>query len=244
MQFPLVGNVAFISRDQMIEVDRLMIDVYGITLLQMMENAGRSLAVMARERFLSANCLAKTVLVMAGNGGNGGGAMVGARRLAAWGGDVSLVLSHDEKKLAAAPAHQLAILRQMKVPLVSFKEALSGQYDLIIDGLIGYSLNGAPRGLSADLIAMANRNKAPILALDVPSGLDASLGLAHQPTIEAKATLTLALPKTGLQAKDAGKWVGELYCADISVPPELYASKSIDLKVTNIYQSNDVIRIF
>lgn len=244
MPFPLVSNVPFISRDQMIEVDRLMINIYGITLLQMMENAGRALAIVARERFLSGNCAAKRVLVMAGSGGNGGGAMVAARRLAAWGADVFLVLSHDEKKLAPAPARQLAILRQMKVPLVSLKEAASCQYDLIIDGLIGYSLNGAPRGLSAELIVLANRNKAPVLALDVPSGLDASLGVARQPAIMAGATLTLALPKTGLKTPNALEWVGELYCADISVPPVLYASKSIDLKVANIFQSNDIIRIF
>jgi len=244
MAFPLVGNVPFISRDQMIEVDRLMIETYGITLLQMMENAGRALAIVARERFLSGNCAAKKILVMAGNGGNGGGAMVAARRLAVWGADVSLTLSHEEKKLAAAPAQQLAILGEMKVPFVSFKEAMSGQYDLIIDGLIGYSLNGAPRGKSAELIKMANCNEAPVLALDVPSGLDASLGVAHDPAILAKATLTLALPKSGLNTPNASKLVGELYCADISVPPALYASKSIGLKVASIFHSNDIIRIF
>ncbi len=244
MAFPLVSNVPFISRDQMIEVDRLMIDVYAITLLQMMENAGRSLAIIARERFLSENCAAKKILVMAGNGGNGGGAMVAARRLAAWGGDVSLTLSHEKKRMAPAPAQQLAILGEMKVPLVGLKEAVAGQYDLIIDGLIGYSLNGAPRGMSAELIKMANHNKAPVLALDVPSGLDASLGVAHDPAILAKATLTLALPKTGLKTPNASKWVGELYCADISVPPALYAGKSIGLKVANIFQTNDIIKIF
>jgi len=244
MAFPLTGNVEFISRDQMIEIDRLMIEQYGITLLQMMENAGRSLAIIARERFLSGNCAAKKVLVMAGNGGNGGGAMVAARRLAAWGADVWLILSHDEKGITPAPAHQLAILREMKVPLVSIARSGSAHFDLIIDGLIGYSLNGAPRGLSAELIVLANQNKAPVLALDVPSGLDASLGVAHQPTIRAEATLTLALPKSGLKSRKARKWVGELYCADISVPPQLYAGKSIDLKIPNIFQSNDIVRIF
>jgi len=244
MAFPLVSNVPFISREQMIEVDRLMIETYGITLLHMMENAGRALALVARARFLSGNCAAKKVLVMAGSGGNGGGAMVAARRLAAWGAEVSLVLSHDENRIAPAPSRQLATLSEMKVPLVSYAQARLAHFDLIIDGLIGYSLNGAPRGLSAELIAMANRNEAPVLALDVPSGLDASLGVAHQPAITAEATLTLALPKTGLKTATGKKLTGELYCADISVPPAIYANKSIGIECSSIFQTNDIIRIY
>jgi len=88
--FPSPGaGVPAISVDQMREVDRLMVDEFGVTLLQMMENAGRSLAVLARDRFLGNYAGGKRVTVLAGSGGNGGGGMVCARRLANWGGRCS-----------------------------------------------------------------------------------------------------------------------------------------------------------
>ncbi len=75
------GEIPYLTTEQMIEVDRAMIEDFGIELLQMMENAGRALAHLARARFLGDDPLDKRVIVMAGTGGNGGGALVCARRL-------------------------------------------------------------------------------------------------------------------------------------------------------------------
>ena len=111
--------------------------------------------------------------------------------------------------------------------------------DLIIDGIIGYSLSGAPRGRAAELILLANAASAPKLALDVPSGLDAASGTRFDPSIDASATLTLALPKAGLRDAE----VGELYLADISVPPELYASPALGLDVVTPFSTSDIVRI-
>ena len=97
--------------------------------------------------------------------------------------------------------------------------------------LIGYSLSGAPRGVSAGLIRAANAHTAPVLALDVPSGVDTATGAAYDPAIIAEATLTLALPKQGLQHDTAKKQVGELYLADISIPPGLYSRPPLGLDV-------------
>ncbi|MBI2964900.1 MAG: NAD(P)H-hydrate epimerase, partial [Chloroflexi bacterium] len=85
--FPEVSadDLPYLTAEQMRAVDRLMIDRYGIVLLQMMENAGRSLAVVARDRFLGGNALGRRVVELAGSGGNGGGGLVCARRLSAWG---------------------------------------------------------------------------------------------------------------------------------------------------------------
>jgi len=220
----------------MIEVDRLMIEGYGVTLFQMMENAGRSLAVLARDRFLQSAPEGKSVLAMVGSGGNGGGAMVAARRLATWGAEVQVVLSHSLDRFAEVPLHQLNILKRMGVII---SDDPQGDFDLIIDGLIGYSLKGAPRGRSAELIHFANDHEAPILSLDVPSGLDITSGEAHSPTIKADATLTLALPKTGLH----GLEVGELYCADISVPPMLYAEETLGIVCPQIFSESDIVKI-
>ena len=115
--------------------------------------------------------------------------------------------------------------------------------DLVVDGLIGYSLSGAPRDAAADLIRWANEQGAPVLSLDVPSGLDATTGTASSPCVRATATMTLALPKEGLRAADVGQYVGELYLADIGVPPALYALPSIGIEVGALFAKEEVIRL-
>lgn len=115
--------------------------------------------------------------------------------------------------------------------------------DVVIDGLIGYSLAGAPRGATADLIRWANAQDAPVLALDVPSGVDASTGSVYEPAIRAAATMTLALPKVGLRADGAAPHVGELYLADISVPPGLYAGLHLDPSVGHLFTAGEILRL-
>jgi NAD(P)H-hydrate epimerase len=231
----------WLTTEQMVEVDRAMIEDLGIELIQMMENAGLGLAHLARERFLDRDPSGKKVTVLAGTGGNGGGALVGARRLVGWGADVEVVLSRPDKEFAPVPGHQLAILRKMGVPCVS---DVSSEPDLVIDGLIGYSLRGAPRGATADLIRWANAQDSPVLSLDVPSGVDAGSGEVFDPAIRAAATLTLALPKTGLRSPEAEGCVSELYLADIGVPPSLYASPSLGLEVSSrLFATGDIVRL-
>ena len=116
--------------------------------------------------------------------------------------------------------------------------------DLIVDALIGYSLRGDPKGVTANLILAANGHTAPILALDVPSGVDTATGTVHQPAITATATLTLALPKKGLRSASAREHVGELYLGDISVPPELYERPPLNIKVGPVFATDEIIRIW
>lgn len=233
-----------ITTEQMVEVDRAMIEDYGIELIQMMENAGRNLGHLARERFLDSNPQGKVVIVLAGRGGNGGGAMVCARRLSNWGAFVSVYLTKDAGEFHGVPAQQLSILSQMQVPIFEPGDApLSSESsgaDLIVDGLIGYSLSGAPRGTAAELIGWANDQSTPVLSLDTPSGLDTATGRVFDPAIKAAATLTLALPKRGLRSQS--KQVGELYLADIGVPPALY-DRSLGLKVGPLFAKNDIVRL-
>jgi NAD(P)H-hydrate epimerase len=115
--------------------------------------------------------------------------------------------------------------------------------DLIIDGIIGYSLRSPPRGAASELICWANKQPAPVLALDVPSGLDTTTGTVFDPAIRATATMTLALPKEGLRYAGVEEQVGELYLADIGVPPALYASSALGLHVGHLFAQNDIVRI-
>ena len=116
-------------------------------------------------------------------------------------------------------------------------------YDLVIDGIIGYSLKGSPKAGAAKLIDWANAQRAPVLSLDVPSGLDLTDGENYEPTVQAAATLTLALPKEGLFMGSSSRFVGELYLADISVPPQLYADTSLDIRVGPIFSQGNILQI-
>jgi NAD(P)H-hydrate epimerase len=148
------------------------------------------------------------------------------------------------EKLTPVPAHQLDILTHMRVPVLAAEEiGTTAIPAVVLDGLIGYSLRGAPRAAAAELIRWANGQRAPILALDVPSGIDAGTGTVYEPAIRASATLTLALPKKGMRLPGVEALVGELYLADISVPPELYRSPTLDLSVGPWFRGADVIRL-
>ncbi|MDE3027357.1 MAG: NAD(P)H-hydrate epimerase [Paracoccaceae bacterium] len=233
--FPFAGTWPTIAADGMAEVDRLMVEGYGISLPQMMENAGRALATLAWRRFLACGG-ARRVTILAGSGGNGGGALTAARRLAGWGADLTVVLAHDRASMAPVPAQQLKILECMGLRPTPTPP---GDADLIVDGLIGHSLQGAPRGRIAELIGWANASLTPVLSLDVPSGFDSSTGQALVPSVQAAATLTLALPKAGLADCAA---TGDLYLADISVPPDLYR-RLVPTLVVGPFEKGDILRL-
>ena len=237
-------SVPSVTTEQMREVDRLMIEEYGIVLLQMMENAGRSLARLAAS--LTAGTPGRSVLVLAGTGNNGGGGLAAARHLINMGSDVRILLSGTLGNLVDVPAHQASILHSMGVELLEAKamapeplQRAFAEADLIIDALIGYSLAGAPRGQAASLIELANASGRPIVSLDVPSGIDAGSGRVYEPSIKATATMTLALPKTGLGGSDVRARLGDFYLADLSVPPALY--RRLGLVVEPLFAEDAVV---
>ena len=214
---------------------------YGIVLLQMMENAGRCLAHLARRRYLGQPQGGK-VVVLAGTGGNGGGALVAARRLCNYGVQVVVYTTREMKNFTPTAKQQLQILLKMGVN-VHFATAPDERInaDLILDGIIGYSLKGAPRGEAGELIRFANQHPAPTLALDNPSGLDTTTGEGYEPAIRADATLTLALPKQGLLMNSAAPYIGDLYLGDISVPPQLY--RQLGLEIGAIFAQSDIVKL-
>jgi NAD(P)H-hydrate epimerase len=231
-------TIPALTTAQMAEVDRLMIEEYGILLVQMMENAGRNLAEQAR-RMLGGELAGRKIAVLCGAGNNGGGGMVAARHLHNWGGEVHVKLVADPARLKDTPAHQWRILQAMG--LAQNDDHDLAQADLILDALIGYGLTGNPRGLVAEWIERANAVSRPILSLDVPSGLDATTGVPGSPCLRATATLTLALRKTGLLTPTARPFVGDLYLADIGVPSELY--RRLGWNVGLLFAGDTIIRV-
>jgi NAD(P)H-hydrate epimerase len=234
----------FVTTPQMVEVDRAMIEDFKIELIQMMENAGRNLAHLTRIRFLDGDPQGRRVIVLAGGGGNGGGALVAARRLHNWGAWVEVILGQPPSAMSEIPAHQLEIVQHMGISVMAASAVANlAPATVILDGLIGYGLKGPPRGAVAALIRWANGQSAPTLALDVPSGVDTTNGTFFDPAIHAAATMTLALPKEGLRTPGVERLVGELYLADISVPPALYRRPPLNMCVKPLFARDEVIRL-
>jgi NAD(P)H-hydrate epimerase len=233
-----MNEIPSITKQQMIEVDRLMVDEYGISLLQMMENAGRGLAELCR-RLLGGSVDGKRVAVFCGGGNNGGGGMCAARHLHNWGAEILLKVSADQQRLKEAPSHQYQILKAMGIS--DRGDIDLDKCDMVIDAMIGYGLSGDPSGSSAFWIERINHSRLQVLALDTPSGLDTTTGIPGNPCMHASATLTLALPKSGLIKPGVQPYIGDLYLADIGVPLQLYSRLGIDL--SNPFIHDTIVKI-
>ena len=228
-----VAEIPAVTAAEMAAVDRAMVEGLGLDILQVMEVAGLAVAQFARERFLGGNPRGRSVLILAGGGGNGGDGLVAARYLHGWGADVRVLLDRAPDRLGPTAAHQAAILGKIGVPVGSpggpkWPVEPPARADVLIDALFGFTLARDPDGPSARLIHLANAAPGPILAVDLPSGLDATGGTAFTPAVRATATLTLALPKTGLLMPEAAPLIGELYLADIGIPLEAYRLAGVD----------------
>ena len=208
--------VPAVTTEQMREIDRIAIEETGPNLYQMMENAGRSLATLALDT-LGPHWGEAQVMVLAGAGGNGGGAICAARHLANRGARVTLCLASPDR-LGEVPVWQLKVYRSTPGRSVDASGVAGERPDLVLDGLIGYSLTGSPGGAYSGLIDWANDSGAPVLSLDVPSGIDATDGRAPGAHIRPHTTMTLALPKTGLLSSVTGA----LMLADIGIPDQTY----------------------
>lgn len=206
-------QVPAVDMAEMREVDRIAINETGPNLYQMMENAGRNLAELIRETF-GENWAELDIVVLAGTGGNGGGGVTAGRHLMNHGGRVSAVITNEER-MGRVSSDQLSLFRNAGGVVVS---NLPERADLIIDAVLGYSLEGAPRDAAFEFIEYANQRDAPVLSLDIPSGLHATTEETPGVVVSANATMTLALPKLGLCSALAG----DLVLADIGIPAATY----------------------
>jgi NAD(P)H-hydrate epimerase len=214
-------GIPAVTAEQMRKIDRIAIEERGPNLFQMMENAGRSVAMAVIERL---GTHARKVIVVAGGGGNGGGGICAARHLANHGVDVALVLA-DPDRLGEVPAEQLRIYRSTSGSELARDDLDGVEAHIGVDALIGYSLDGAPRPDIEPLIAFLNDRCEQIVSVDVPSGVDATTGRAPGAHVRATVTVTLALPKTGLDAEA----VGRLELADIGIPRGVYEDAGVTM---------------
>jgi NAD(P)H-hydrate epimerase len=228
-------DVPAVDSAQMREVDRIAVEETGPNLFQMMENAGRNLALLALE-LLDERWQQAKVLVLAGSGGNGGGGICGARHLANRNVKVAVCLA-EPATLRGVPEFQRKILQSTSAKEIPLDQIKNQQPDLVLDALIGYGLNAAPKGQVAELIAWTTSYRAPVLSLDVPSGIDATSGQTPGVFVSPRWTLTLALPKTGLLPR----LTGELYLCDIGIPEAVY--RRIGIQYVSPFGADSWVRL-
>src|SRR6266705_178981 len=160
------AGIVYVTAEEMRKMDNATIQEFHVDVLMLMENAGRATATLAKQ-MLRETTFGKRVACLVGGGNNGGDGMVAARHLANWGADVSVIVGTTKDRMKDVPLGQLHILEKMGVPILSTDYALR-DYDLLIDGLIGYGLEGNPRDRVAMIIKDANVSGRPILGLDLP----------------------------------------------------------------------------
>jgi hydroxyethylthiazole kinase-like uncharacterized protein yjeF len=210
---------------QIRELDRLAIEQIGIPGLVLMENAGRNAAAFIYGTL--PDPARSAVLILCGAGNNGGDGFVIARHLHNAGVPVAVVLSAPSERIRGDAETNLRILERMGLRLVrafepeglSQARADAEQADLIVDALLGTGSKGAPRGVGAELIQIANAAaRARRVAIDIPSGLDADTGEVHEPCFRAYATVTMVAAKVGFAAASAIPVVGRVVVVDIGAP--------------------------
>jgi hydroxyethylthiazole kinase-like uncharacterized protein yjeF len=215
-----MGGLVYVTAEEMAEADRTAIEEFGIDVVAMMENAGLQVGILTR-KMLGGSVAGRRACVVAGKGNNGGDGLVAARHLHNWGARVKVVLGAEKGDLRDVPAKQLMILEKLDVEI----DGPSGGFDgaeLLIDAQLGYGSRGNPREPMAGLIRKVNSSGIPVLAVDIPSGLDATTGEPNEPCVVANATVTFGLLKTGFLNQGSTRFVGELYLADISLPEQIY----------------------
>lgn len=224
--------------DESRRIDRDAIELYKVNGIVLMENAGAAVARVAVEIGAERSGWSAgrpSACIFAGKGNNGGDGFVAARHLVGCGVDVSVYVTGSLDGISGDARTNLDILRNMGVDVVGLtcEEAWSAAADdlavadVAIDAILGTGAKGAPCGEPARAISMMSKSPVPIVAVDVPSGVDAGSGAVAGACVTAHTTVTFGLPKTGLLMYPGAAHVGYLLVDRIGFPPALTDSPKI-----------------
>lgn len=209
------------------QADQHTIDHFGLPGFTLMETAGREAARIMTQRY--GPWAGKHVLVLCGKGNNGGDGLVVARVLYGLGAQVRVVSPTPEDQTTPDAAHNLRLLRQLadaeasdRLHLEPFpatgRLSTASPPDLIVDALLGTGLTQALRAPLDALVDWMNAQPAPVVALDVPTGVDSDTGRVHGTAVRAQATITMAAGKVGLYLNAGRAHAGQVYPVEIGIP--------------------------
>jgi len=216
-----------VNSREMREIDYKAINDYGIPSIVLMENTGIS-AVEVIEDLLKKNS-GKNVIVLVGKGNNGGDGLVIARHLLNSGVNVETFLLGFPDEMTADAYTNYKILSRLNQNAFQLRgeddldrlmlALLSG--DLVVDAIFGNGFKGCLGDFEARIVNMVNWSSLPVVAVDIPSGVEADTGKVYGEAIKAAHTVTFALPKLGLVLEPGKEYTGTLSVADISIPRAL-----------------------
>ncbi|MFQ5537429.1 MAG: NAD(P)H-hydrate dehydratase [Gemmatimonadota bacterium] len=206
---------------QSAEFDRYAIEDVGVPQPVLMENAGRSAALLLHRLHPEG-----PVVGVVGAGNNGGDTLVLLRSLAAWGREVRAVLAADRPE-------EEGLLHAWALPTVRDTElddtgwaAVLGRAAVVVDGILGTGVRGAPRKRQARAIVEVNRARRPVVAMDIPSGVDSETGAVPGEAVRADVTVAFGAPKLGSLLHPGRARVGRLLAVEIAFPPMEAAAAS------------------
>lgn len=206
-----------LSLESFKEMDYLAITEYHLPIELMMESAGLQLA-----RLTSYNASKESkITIGVGNGNNGGGGLVAARRLAAWGYDVYL-------DVAVAITKDLPKTQLKRALLFGAKEGFPAQTDIWVDAYLGFSQRLPLSQILIEKIDLANASKAHRISLDIPLGISSD---GASPMFDANTVLTLAAPKKILEVLSPET---DIFVADIGIPEDVY--KKFKIKMPEFFE--------
>lgn len=216
-----------VTAEEMCDIDRKTIEVYGIAGSVLMERAGLAVANKVRELFAK-----KRVIVLSGGGNNGGDGLVAARNLFEWGWDVKVLLMRRQDRLNPDCLVQYKIAKQFRVP-VEFRTSIN-EGDLrnavVVDAILGTGINKPVTSPISDLISFLNRSDAGVISVDIPSGISSDNAWVMGEAVRADYTVTFGLPKRGHLVHPGAEFTGRLFIEDIGFPEALLKSDELDLQ--------------
>jgi len=211
----------YLTTSEMQALERHAVEKYNVYLEQLMQNAGKAVFDVVMSEILptisGGEIRESRLLTVVGKGNNGGDALVTARLLHEKGIDVYVMPLYPIDKMSPMAKTEMMKCKKLGIKFVG---KIDNKYDLIIDGIFGFSLTGNPRLKEAKIIEQINYSGIKILSIDVPSGLVAHDGSIGKPTIKADYTIALGLPKIGFE--EHPEFVGKLFFGNIGIPEQAY----------------------
>ncbi|MEJ2634799.1 MAG: NAD(P)H-hydrate epimerase, partial [Calditrichia bacterium] len=220
-----------VTSDEMREMDRHTIEDLGVPGVVLMENAGVGTYRIIKN--MVKDLSEPLVFVFCGKGNNGGDGFVIARHLWDSGCEVHIFIIAEETDISGDARTNFDIVKKMQIPYSFITEEdqlddLWEEYpDIVVDALLGTGIKGAVHGFMVDVIRFINGFECPVVAVDVPSGLNADSPDVEGDVIDSDVTVTMALPKRCHVFHPAKSHVGELYIADIGIPKNVRNSDKI-----------------